>query len=131
MLIWYGNIPEETIWFFHRQQGIWVWVSIGLIFLHWMLPFAGTMSRHVRRNPALVCFWAAYLLVMHFVDVYWMIMPQSVGDWGECPSGVGGWLGGRRGKLAVRARHGRIADRLRASPCPTERRRRCKGPTTR
>ena len=40
-----------------------------------MLPFAGTMSRHVRRRPGLVCAWGAYLLIMHYVDVYFMIMP--------------------------------------------------------
>lgn len=77
MLIWYANIPEETEWFYFRQQEVWVWVSLALVFFHWMLPFAGTMSLHVRRRPGLMFFWAAYLLVMHFVDVYWMIMPQA------------------------------------------------------
>ena len=35
------------------------------------------MSRHVRRRPGWMCFWASYVLAMHFVDVYWMIMPQA------------------------------------------------------
>ncbi len=77
MLIWYANMPEETEWFYFRQESIWVWFSLGLVFFHWMLPFAGTMSRHVRRSPGLMFFWASYLLVLHFVDVYWMIMPQA------------------------------------------------------
>ena len=76
LLIWYANIPEETHWFYERQLGTWGVIALVLIFFHWMLPFAGTMSRHVRRNPKLVCFWGAYLLVMHYVDVYWMIMPE-------------------------------------------------------
>lgn len=76
MLIWYGNIPEETEWYYFRQQDVWVWVSLSLIILHWIVPFVATMSRHVRRRPGWMCFWAAYVLVMHFVDVYWMIMPQ-------------------------------------------------------
>ena len=76
MLIWYGNIPEETHWFYVRQEGIWGPIAIVLIFMHWMLPFAGTMSRHVRRTPHLVAFWGIYLLIMHFIDVYWMIMPE-------------------------------------------------------
>ena len=83
MLIWYGNIPEETEWFFHRQEGAWGTLSLALIFLHWMLPFAGTMSRHVRRNPTLVFGWSLYILVMHFVDVYWMIMPEAKSGVGE------------------------------------------------
>ena len=76
LLIWYGNIPEETEWFYIRQVGTWGGVALVLIFFHWMLPFAGTMSRHVRRKPVLVCAWGAYLLVMHYVDVYFMIMPS-------------------------------------------------------
>ena len=77
MLIWYGNIPEETEWIYHREVGTFGVLGLGLVFLHWLLPFLGTMSRGVRRNPTLVFFWAAYVLVMHFVDVYWMIMPES------------------------------------------------------
>ena len=77
LLIWYGNIPEETEWFYVRQLGTWGGVALVLIFFHWMLPFAGTMSRHVRRKPGLVCAWGAYLLVMHYLDVYFMIMPSA------------------------------------------------------
>ncbi len=77
MLIWYGNIPEETEWLWHRQIESWGVVSLALIFLHWMLPFLGTMSRHVRRRPGWMCFWACFILVMHYVDVYWMIMPEA------------------------------------------------------
>jgi hypothetical protein len=77
MLIWYGNIPEETEWYWFRQQGAWGGISLSLVFLHWILPFVGTMSRHVRRRAGLMCFWASYILIMHYVDVYWMIMPQA------------------------------------------------------
>ncbi|MDB4759811.1 hypothetical protein OAG34_01210 [bacterium] len=87
LLIWYGNIPEETEWFYVRQIGSWGYVALALIFFHWMLPFAGTMSRHVRRRPGLVCAWGAYLLIMHYVDVYFMIMP-TVED-----GNVGGVMG--------------------------------------
>ena len=77
LLIWYGNIPEETEWFFIRQSGTWGVVALILIFFHWMLPFLGTMSVHVRRRPHLVFMWACYILVLHFFDVYWMIMPEA------------------------------------------------------
>ncbi len=91
MLIWYGNIPEETEWFYHRQVGAWGWLALVLIFFHWMLPFLGTLSRHVRRNPKLVFGWGLYLLVMHYIDVYWMIMPEArVGGQAATPGGVFG-----------------------------------------
>ncbi|MDB4678780.1 hypothetical protein OAE79_00450 [Rhodopirellula sp.] len=93
LLIWYGNIPEETEWFYHRQLDSWGTISIVLILFHWMLPFAGLMSRHVRRNPKLIFSWAIYLLLLHFVDIYWMIMPESAANGAEAsPEGVKGVL---------------------------------------
>lgn len=77
LLIWYANIPEETEWFYHRQVGAWGGLSIFIIIAHWIIPFLGTMSRHVRRRPGLMAFWSAYLLIMHAVDIYWMIMPEA------------------------------------------------------
>lgn len=94
MLIWYANIPEETHWFYVRSDGAWSTLSIVLMVLHWGLPFAGTMSRHVRRRPTLIAFWAVYVLVLHFVDLYWVIMP-------EAELGTGGATGVAASVLAV------------------------------
>lgn len=80
MLIWYGNIPEETIWLMHRQgEGMhgWSWISVALVALHWLVPFLATMSRHVRRMPKWMACWGVYILVMHYVDIYWVIMPEA------------------------------------------------------
>lgn len=93
LLIWYGNIPEETEWFYHRQHGSWGMLALVLIFFHWMLPFAGLMSRHVRRNPKLVFGWAVYLLFVHFIDIYWMIMPEALPTAGSDHSSMGGVTG--------------------------------------
>ncbi|MEL6109998.1 MAG: hypothetical protein AAFU85_28635 [Planctomycetota bacterium] len=94
MLIWYGNIPEETEWFFYRQEGAFGTLSLVLIFFHWLIPFVGTMSRHVRRNPNMMAFWAAYILVMHFIDIYWVVMPEArIHDAAHTHPTVGGPLG--------------------------------------
>lgn len=93
LLIWYGNIPEETEWFYHRQEHAWGAIALVLIFFHWMLPFAGLMSIHVRRKPKLIFGWAIYLLVMHYVDVYWMIMPEALPAKGLEHSTMGGAVG--------------------------------------
>ncbi len=80
MLIWYANIPEETHWFYQRYPGFsdtFGPISIALMVLHWGVPFLGIMSRHVRRRPWAVAFWSAYILVLHFVDIYWAIMPEA------------------------------------------------------
>ncbi|MGB7345867.1 MAG: hypothetical protein WBD20_16745 [Pirellulaceae bacterium] len=94
MLIWYGNMPEETEWFYVRQQETWVTISFVLILFHWLLPFLGTMSRHVRRKPVLVFGWSVYILIMHYFDVYWMIMPEAYsGIHGDAYATAGGVMG--------------------------------------
>lgn len=77
MLIWYGNIPEETEWVFRRQTGQWAYVSALLIVGHFFIPFFALISRYPKRRPALlvpVCIW---ILLMHWFDVYWLAMPES------------------------------------------------------
>ena len=77
LLIWYANIPEEQTWFYDRQSGTFGMLALVLIFFHWMIPMAGTMSIHVRRRPPLVFFWAVYILIVHYVDLYFIIMPEA------------------------------------------------------
>jgi len=76
MLIWYADIPEETLWFAHRSHGGYMALSYILIFGHCLIPFVGLLSRHVKRNPFGLRFWAIWLLVMHALDLYWVIMPN-------------------------------------------------------
>lgn len=86
MLIWYANIPEETTWYLPRQQGTWAVVSLVLLFGHLLIPFFGLMSREVKRRKALLGFWAAWLLVVHWLDVQYLVMPQVRTD--GCPVGL-------------------------------------------
>jgi hypothetical protein len=76
MLIWYANIPEETAWFKPRFNEDWKLVSAALLFGKFAIPFLGLISRQVKRNPKLLGFWAVWVLVINFVDMYWLIMPQ-------------------------------------------------------
>lgn len=76
MLLWYGNIPEETAWYLRRQEGQWLTISLLLIFGHFILPFFGLISREIKRRKHLLSFWAAWLLIMVWVDIYWLVMPN-------------------------------------------------------
>lgn len=76
MLIWYANIPEETHWFLRRQTGSWLWVSLILLFAHFIIPFLGLISRIPKRRKGLLFFWAIWILVVHYIDLYWLIMPE-------------------------------------------------------
>ena len=76
MLIWYANIPEETAWLLKRQTSGWGAIGLVLIFGHWLIPFAGLMSRFTKRKRSLLGFWAAWIIVMHWFDMFWIVMPE-------------------------------------------------------
>lgn len=75
MLIWYGNLPEEILWFEHRLEGSWLWISVLLVAGHFVVPFFALMPRAMKRKRGVLAFFAGWLLLMHFVDLYWQVMP--------------------------------------------------------
>ncbi|PKK83136.1 MAG: hypothetical protein CVT49_10020 [candidate division Zixibacteria bacterium HGW-Zixibacteria-1] len=75
-LIWYGNIPEETIWFLHRWTGTWKTVSLILVFGHFIIPFFILFPQTPKRNPTLLKIITIWILIMHWVDIYWIVMPN-------------------------------------------------------
>lgn len=81
MLIWYANIPEETGWFKERFVGGWGsgWgmLSAVLLFGHFVIPFFGLLSRHIKRRRPTLAFWAVWQLVMVYLDMYWLVMPNT------------------------------------------------------
>lgn len=77
LLIWYANIPEETFWYNLRiNQPGWKTLSLILLIGHLFIPFFLLMGRRLRRNRKLLAFSAVFILFMHWVDHYWVIMPQ-------------------------------------------------------
>jgi len=76
MLIWYGNIPEETGWYMARQLGGWGGVSILLLVAHFFIPFLLLVTKHTKRIRGLLALIALAMLLLHFVDVYWLVMPH-------------------------------------------------------
>jgi hypothetical protein len=86
MLIWYGDVPEETHWYHWRFRGDWRTVSTLLLVCHFVVPFFGLLSRHVKRKKSLLAFWAVWLLAIHYVDLYWLVFPRD--DAGIVPFGL-------------------------------------------
>ncbi len=79
MLQWYGNIPEETVWYKYRLFGEWQWVSIAMLVGFWAFPFGFLMSRWTKRIVPSLVFFAVWQLVFHWLDLYWNVMPSY--DW--------------------------------------------------
>jgi hypothetical protein len=80
MLIWYANIPEESVWYLARQTGPWTWITLGLLFGHLLIPFLGLLPREVKRRKMLLGGWAAWMLAAHWIDIYWLVMPTFAPD---------------------------------------------------
>jgi hypothetical protein len=74
-LIWYANLPEETIWYRARLEGSWTAVSLLLMAGHFGAPFFYLMGHAVKRRGWTLVLGGAWLLTMHFVDIYWQVMP--------------------------------------------------------
>jgi len=76
MLMWYANLPEETAWLLRRQTNGWGWVGLTLLLGHFVVPFVALLSRAPKRRPRLVAATAVWVLLMHWVDLYWVVIPE-------------------------------------------------------
>lgn len=75
MLIWYANIPEETIWFLQRNTESWWYMNLALVIGHFWVPFVLLLPQPNKRKPAFLCGMAVWILIMHFLDLYIVILP--------------------------------------------------------
>ncbi len=75
-LIWYGNVPEETVWFLQRWEGSWKYLSVMLVFGHFAIPFLVLLFRAAKQNLVILGSMAGLLFVMHFIDLYWIVLPS-------------------------------------------------------
>ena len=78
MLIWYANIPEETEFFIHRIHGGWAGVSYALPVIHFFVPFLWLVSRHQKRSRVRLAIAAVWIIVVHCIDLYWIVLPNYV-----------------------------------------------------
>jgi len=84
-LIWYANLPEETTWYKARIEGSWMAVSLLLMAGHFVVPFLYLMGRDVKRRGWSLAIGGGWLLAMHYIDLYWQVMPTLHPD-GLSPS---------------------------------------------
>jgi len=75
MLIWYANIPEETVYFLRRNTGTWWWGSQFMVIGHFFAPFLFLLLNRTKKTPYVLCLMAVWLLLMHLLDMYIIVMP--------------------------------------------------------
>jgi hypothetical protein len=105
LIIWSGNLAEEIPWYVRRTHGGWQWVALLLIGFHFFLPFFVLLFRESKRQSRLLFQVAWFVIVMHLIDLVWLVIPASVDatspriPWEDFPlilaatAGIGGiWM---------------------------------------
>jgi len=100
LIIWSGNLPEETPYYIKRLTGGWQYFQLALILFHFALPFFLLLSRSLKRSGSKLVKVAGLILLMRFVDLYLQIIPavhhaELHFSWMDlaAPIGIGGlWL---------------------------------------
>jgi len=75
-LIWYANITEETKWFLIRNTEGWNIGSLALVFGHFVIPFVVLLQQWLKKSPLLLGIMCGYLLLMHALDLYLIVIPE-------------------------------------------------------
>jgi len=111
LIIWSGNLPEETTWYVARKHGGWGVIAIAIVILQFAFPFLVLLSRAAKRSSERLAWLAVLILLMRFVDAVWLIEPafnqeQFHLSWMDAvaPIAMGGlWLAAFSWQLEKRA----------------------------
>jgi hypothetical protein len=75
LIIWSANLPEEIPFYLKRLAGGWQYLAIALVLGHFALPFVILLSRDIKRNPRTLAVVAIGVVVIRFVDLFWLVNP--------------------------------------------------------
>lgn len=75
MLIWIANLPDQITFFVIRNKGGWAVIGWMLIVGQFGLPFLALLSRGLKLRPGPLAAVAAWNLAVHYLDMYWVLMP--------------------------------------------------------
>lgn len=105
MLIWYANLPEETMYFMHRMEGKWMYATVFLFIGKFIIPFFALLPREAKRSESRLMKVGIWMIFMQWVDLMWLVQPEFFKEgpkfgWIEIASMLG--LGGIFGLMVTR-----------------------------
>ena len=99
LIIWAGNLPNEITFYTRRLSGGWGFIGLWLALFHFCVPFAILLSRPFKRDIRKLVWVAVWLMLMRYLDLYWIIEPNFSArinfTWADVivPVAIGGiWL---------------------------------------
>ena len=80
LLIWIAGLPEETPFYITRFKDGWWEMGVFMILGHFFVPFGALLSRSLKRTPKRLAIVAMWILLIHYIDIYWLVMPTLYPD---------------------------------------------------
>lgn len=102
--------PEEVTFYLHRIMGSWSWLVYALVIGHFALPFFVLLPRSIKYRSRVLAGISIWILIMHYLDVYWLVLPQlhphgAAPHWLDLAALLG--VGGVATAVAAWRQHGR------------------------
>jgi len=76
LIVWSGNLTTEIPWYLPRFGTSWGWIGAALIVFQFIVPFLLLLSRPLKQNATTLVVVVGILVVMRFVDLFWIVMPD-------------------------------------------------------
>jgi hypothetical protein len=95
LLIWYANIPEETIYYIPRTLEYYKFFFYAELVVNWLFPFLFLMWNRIAKNPNALLFTVIVISIGQWIELYMAIFPDTVPDhvigWLEIGTALGFW----------------------------------------
>ena len=75
LIIWIGDVPHDVSWYVVRGRGSWGVLALIVGIGQFAIPFVLLLSRDLKRRPGFLATLGGWLLAMHLLEVYWLVLP--------------------------------------------------------
>ncbi len=75
LLIYYANIPEETLWYYYRFEGSWIILAYLFLIGRFVLPFVLLLGKKAKTNYKLLMGVSIWIVILQFLEMFWIVMP--------------------------------------------------------
>jgi hypothetical protein len=75
LIIWAENLPDEIPWYVRRFSGGWGYIAWTIAIFHFFVPFYLLLMRFVKKHPSRLRTLAIWIIIMHMLDLYWIVIP--------------------------------------------------------